>query len=289
MDKDTARFQARRRGFTLLEMMMAVAILALIGLTIYQFTDVTLQSARFSAQVGDEEAVRAGLRRLLETQLAELPFGTQGALLGYTVRGRSGGRGSDSLQLVCPPGNGVLTTETKVLYEVTFFVREMPTGSGKFALGMERQAHEDDEEEEEEVVQMNNGREEGRPPNNSLSSTAVSTRPKLPSDWIKLMDDVNRLELGYFDSRLNGWVEKWTDQSVLPSLVRFRLFNATNQPPYELVVRVPAGGVRRDATTFTPIPPRPPGAGAGTGAAPNGPRITPLPNQPSTGRNQIQR
>ena len=61
------------------------------------------------------------------------------------------------------------------------------------------------------------------------------------------------MEIAYFDSRLNGWVDKWTDQAALPNLVRLRLLDAESATPYEMILRVPGGGLRRDAITqFAP-------------------------------------
>jgi prepilin-type N-terminal cleavage/methylation domain-containing protein len=230
MNMQAKGFRVRKAGFTLLEIMLAVAIMGLIGMAIYQFTDATLASSQFFVQTSNEESAYAGLRHLLETQLAELPFGEQGTLIGLRIKGKDGQR--DALTLVCPPGNGVLTPSTKGLYEVTIDIREIPRGSGKFALGMERAPHDDDDDDDDVVPPAQGG--------------LKSKRASLPSDWIKLMDGVRTLELAYFDSRLNGWVDKWNDQTILPNLVRMRLGTAAGRAPYELVVRVPSGGLRRE-------------------------------------------
>lgn len=238
------RDSAGSGAFTLLEIMMAVAILSIVAASIYQFTDVSLQSAAFYAKTGDQEAVRAGLRRLVEAELADIPAGVPGSLLGLRSHGREGQR--DSLQMVCAPGNGVLSSDAHGNYEVLLEVREFPRRSGKFALGIERRPHEDDDDDDED--------EDDEP-----NPTSLKPRIDLPADWVPLIEGVRNLEINYFDSRLNGWVEKWTDQMMLPNLVRVRFADELGQQPYEFVARVPSGGLQASAMKFAPPPIRAPG------------------------------
>jgi hypothetical protein len=37
--------------------------------------------------------------------------------------------------------------------------------------------------------------------------------------WVPLIDDVSGLRIRYFDTRLNAWVERWTDTGTLPRLI----------------------------------------------------------------------
>lgn len=255
----------RRLGaFTLLEIMMAVAILSIVAGSVYQFTDVSLQSATFYTKTGDQEALRAGLRRLVEAELAAIPAGVPGALFGLRSHGHEGER--DSLQMVCEPGNGVLSADAHGNYEVLLEVREWPRKSGKFSLGIERRPHEDDDDDDDDDDD-----------NPSKAATSLHPHINLPADWVPLIEGVRNLEVNYFDGRLNGWVEKWTDQTILPNLVRIRFADENGQQPYEFVARVPAGGIREGATVFAPPPvARPPGTG--------GPNPTPIPRLPATQR-----
>jgi len=47
------------------------------------------------------------------------------------------------------------------------------------------------------------------------------------------------MEIRYFDQRLNAWLEKWTDQSARPSLVRMRIWRAGDDQPYEQIFNLP--------------------------------------------------
>jgi prepilin-type N-terminal cleavage/methylation domain-containing protein len=223
-------------GFTLLEVVLAVAILLLISVALSRFTDSTIQAAQISVRNGDEDEACSGLRRLLTAQLAALPQNFQsGALVGMMIKSNGGRR--DALQMICPSGNALLTPDAKGLYQITLMIREIPRGSGKMVLGLQRQPWTDDDDDDDDDN-----------PSGSSSLKTTSLNPaaaKLPSDWVSLMDDVTQIEIAYFDSRLNGWVDRWTDSSALPNLVRVRLTLGNNgAPPYEIVQRVPGGGIK---------------------------------------------
>ena len=240
---------SRSRGFTLIEIVLAVAILAIISFTIYQFTDTSLRAAAFSVRISEQDGALAGLRRLLSTQLASIPANQNGALVGITIKGNKGGGRRDALQLLCPAGNALLTPDARGLYQVTLDLREIPRGSGRYALGMERQPWDDDDDDDDD-----DDAPAGRPAASSLKTTDLrpgADKSKMPADWVKLMDGVRSMEFAYFDGRLNGWVDKWTDQTNLPNLVRLRLAVFDLAEPVEIVSRVPAGGLQKVIPTTT--------------------------------------
>ena len=219
---------ARRRlpGFTLLEVMLAIAIFGLVSITLYRFVDTTLRAAAFSEKSGQEDDALAGLRRLVAAQLAAMPINSSGALVGMTVE--HDGVRRDAMQMVCPAGNAVLSPEARGYYQVTLDLEEKPRGSGHPALYLEREPW--TEGEEEDVAG---------------SETDKKSASVLPADVLKLMDGVEALEIAYFDARLNGWVDKWADPQALPNLVRLRLTTINRTQPYEMVLRVPGGGLTR--------------------------------------------
>ncbi len=213
---------------------MAVAILIVITVTVYQFSDATLRAAEVSVKSGEEAMQCGGFRRLLAAQLASLPSGQNGSLIGAKNKGTPR---RDFLQLVCPAGNAVLTPDARGYYQITLDLREVPRGSGHYALGMERQPWTDDDDDDDD---------DDKPAVGKLKATDLRPgRASLPSDWVMLMDNVKALEIAYFDARLNGWMDKWTDASYLPNLVRVRLSVAGAVAPYEIVERVPGGGIAK--------------------------------------------
>jgi hypothetical protein len=216
--------------------MLAVAILVIITVVVVQFTELTLQSAEISSRDTEQGLAFNGLRHLLAAQFAELPVNQDGALVGMNIR--SHGNRRDAMQIICPSGNGLLTPDAKGYYQLTLVLREIPRGSGKMVLGLERQPWTDDDDDDDDD-------DTNATPVAKAAAQRAAAVQKLPSDWVPLLPGVQQLEIAYFDARLNSWVDRWTDQEMLPNLVRVRLTLAAGQPPYELVERVPNGGLKR--------------------------------------------
>ena len=96
----------RRHAFTLLEIMLAVAILGMMALAIYRFVGANLSAVRLSSELNQVDARYAGLANLLTEQLRELPPG-QGALLGEPFKFEN--RSRDEMTWICSAGPGLLT------------------------------------------------------------------------------------------------------------------------------------------------------------------------------------
>src|ERR1700726_2601078 len=96
----------RRRGFTLLEIIIAVAILATMAMAIYRFVQSNLVAIRGSSDAIAADARYDGLREVLMTQWQSLPSG-KGALLGDTFKLND--RSRDEIRWVCGPGPGLMT------------------------------------------------------------------------------------------------------------------------------------------------------------------------------------
>ena len=125
-----ARTRSGHGGFTLLEVVLAAAILIIISVTVYDFTSVTMRTTDASLQESQFTMLCGGFRRLLEAQLASIPANQSGALIGMVIDHKGGRR--DALQMVCPAGNPVLTPDAKGYYEITLDLREIPRGSGHY-------------------------------------------------------------------------------------------------------------------------------------------------------------
>src|SRR5437763_6794457 len=98
--------RARRRGFTLLEITLSVAILGMMTLAIYRFVATNLTVMRVSSEQNLTEAHYAGLLNLLSAQWQDLPAG-QGALSGEEFKFNY--RPRDEIVWVCGAGPGLLT------------------------------------------------------------------------------------------------------------------------------------------------------------------------------------
>ena len=192
----------RERAFTLLEIIMAVAILATMAMAIYRFVQSNLVAIHLSTDALASDARYDGLRDLLSEEWQSLPSG-KGALLGDAFKLED--RERDEVRWTCGPGPGLMTR-----YAAGEFIVEMRLQSGKknnqYDLGFLR-----------------------KPANDASLTNANET-------WIPLIGDVRALQIRYFDSRLNVWVEKWTDTQTLPRLVKVTVDRNDAGAPWEAII-----------------------------------------------------
>ncbi|MGI8956765.1 MAG: prepilin-type N-terminal cleavage/methylation domain-containing protein [Chthoniobacterales bacterium] len=195
----------RRRAlaFTLLEVTLAVAILGMMALAIYRFVSTNLTAVRLSTELNESDARYQGLANLLTEQLQDLPPG-QGALAGEPLK--FSGRSRDEMTWTCSAGPGLLTRYATGDYSVTLRLRPMQHGNA-MELGIVREAADD---------------EENPVPDNKA--------------WVSLLSGVNSMEIRYFDPRLNAWVDRWTDRSTLPHLVRLTIDRMGGSVPWEAIL-----------------------------------------------------
>ena len=235
--------------------MLAIAIMAVVCGTIYQFTGTVIRSSNISLRIDAQEQSFDGLRRLLGAQFSALPANETGIFIGVTDEGKHGH--CDALQVVCPAGNALLTPDAQGLYRVTLGLDENPSGSGHYALVMEREPRAEDNDNQ------TNGSPFQLP---TVSAGGVKTsRNQLPSGSVRLLGGVRSLEISYYDPRLNSWQDQWNDDTLIPSLVRVRLALENSGAPYEFIEQVPGGGLRRGLPNTLSVPGYPPGG------APNNP------------------
>ena len=192
----------QRFAFTLLEVTLAVAILGMMSLAIYRFVSTNLTAVRLSTELNESNARYQGLANLLTEQLQDLPQG-QGALAGEPFK--FSGRSRDEMSWTCSAGPGLLTRYATGDYSVTLRLRPIDR-SEEMELGIDRESDDD-----ENLVPENKA-------------------------WISLLSGVRTMEIRYFDPRLNAWVDRWTDRSKLPHLVRLTIDRAGSSVPWESVL-----------------------------------------------------
>jgi prepilin-type N-terminal cleavage/methylation domain-containing protein len=193
----------RARAFTLLEIMLAVMILGMMSLAIYRFVQANVTAMRISSEADAAEARYDGLRELLTQQLQSLAPGT-GALAGEPLR--IDGHDRDELTWFCPAGPGLLTRYATGDFQVSLRLRAHDAKSRQLDLGLLRKPKED---------------------------TAVSNENET---WVRLIDNVGTLQIRFFDSRLNTWVQRWTDTVTLPRLVKVVIGRTDSTAPTEITV-----------------------------------------------------
>jgi prepilin-type N-terminal cleavage/methylation domain-containing protein len=193
----------RRRGFTLLEIIMAVAILATMALAIYRFVQSNLVAIRLSSGATAADARYDGLREVLANEWQSLPSG-RGALLGDAFKLND--RERDEVRWICGAGPGLMTRYAAGDFVVALRLQSEKKDSDRLDLGFLRKPKDD----------------------SSLTNVNES--------WIPLIEDVRSLQVRYFDTRLNVWVERWTDTGTLPRLVKVTVNRSDAAAPWEAII-----------------------------------------------------
>ena len=193
----------RRRGFTLLEIIMAVAILATMALAIYRFVQSNLVAIRLSSGATAADARYDGLREVLANEWQSLPSG-RGALLGDAFKLND--RERDEVRWICGAGPGLMTRYAAGDFVVALRLQSEKKDSDRLDLGFLRKPKDD----------------------SSLTNVNES--------WIPLIEDVRSLQVRYFDARLNVWVERWTDTGTLPRLVKVTVNRSDAVAPWEAII-----------------------------------------------------
>ncbi len=192
----------RHRGFTLLEIIIAVAILATMAMAIYRFVQSNLVAIRVSSEAIAADARYDGLREVLIGQWQSLPPG-KGALLGDTFK--LDDRSRDEIRWICGAGPGLMTRYAGGDYIVSLRLQS-EKNSNRYDLGFLR-----------------------KPKNDSAVSDVNES-------WVPLIENVTSLQIRYFDTRLNVWVERWTDTGILPRLVKVTVGRGDASVPWEAVI-----------------------------------------------------
>ena len=192
----------RQRAFTLLEIIMAVAILATMALAIYRFVQSNMVAIRLSSQTIAEDARYDGLREVLTTEWQKLAPG-KGAVVGDAFKLED--RERDEVRWICSAGPGLMTRYAAGDFVVA--LRLQPAKDGRhYDLGFLR-----------------------KPKDDTALTNANET-------WVPLIEHVRSLEIRYFDARLNVWVEKWPYPDRLPHLVKLVVDRGDSATPWEAII-----------------------------------------------------
>ncbi|MEY2439645.1 MAG: Type secretion system protein [Verrucomicrobiota bacterium] len=190
-------------GFTLLEIMLAVAILAMMSLAIYRFVQSNILALRISSEASAADARYDALRDLLNSQLQNLPTGS-GALLGDPLKVSD--RSRDEMRWIAGAGPGVLTRYAPGDFTVSLRLQPESKKSDRLDLGLLRKPKGDQ----------------------SFSDVHES--------WVPLLTDVRSMQIRYFDPRLNVWLSRWSDTITLPRLVKVVIERNDAAVPWEAII-----------------------------------------------------
>ena len=201
--RKTSLNSACSRAFTLLEIMLAVAILGMMALAIYRFVQTNIAAMRMSSETMLADTRYDALREILMNQWQAIPPGS-GAMLGDTLKLND--RARDEVKWTCGPGPGLLTRYAAGDYTVTMRLQPESKKNDHFEIGFLRKPKED-----KAVTNAN-------------------------ESWIPLIEDVQSLQIRYFDPRLNVWLDKWTDTVTLPRLVKVTIGRTDSAVAWETII-----------------------------------------------------
>jgi prepilin-type N-terminal cleavage/methylation domain-containing protein len=190
-------------GFTLLEIMLAVAIMGMMAIAIFRFVQANLTALRFSSQTAAADAQYDGLRDLLTTQWQSLsPLHAK--MIGEPLKLND--RERDEIKWNCGAGPGLLTRYASGEFTAVLRLQPGNDNSDRLDLGILRKP-----EDDSDVAEKN-------------------------ESWVPLIKNVGSLEISYFDPNANDWLPRWPGGNKLPSLVKVTVGRADATGPWEAVI-----------------------------------------------------
>ena len=190
-------------GFTLLEIMLAVAILGMMAIAIFRFVQTNLTALRFSSETEAADAQYDGLRDLLTTQWQSLsPL--RAKMVGEPFKLND--RERDEIRWNCGAGPGLLTRYAPGEFTAVLRLQPGNDNSDRLDLGILRKPQDDSD-----VAEKN-------------------------ESWVPLIKNVGSLEISYFDPNANTWLPRWPGGNRLPSLVKVSVGRPDAAEPWEAVI-----------------------------------------------------
>jgi type II secretory pathway pseudopilin PulG len=192
-----------RGAFTLLEITLAVAILGMMSLAIFRFVQSNLTALSVSSDANAAEAQYDGLRDLLTAEwqsLSPIRAGMTGEPFKLNDRQR------DEVEWNCGAGPGLLTRYAAGDFTVSLRLQPENSKSNRLDLGFSRESQEDFD----------------------IGDKGES--------WVPLIKNVNTLQILYFDPRLNTWIDRWSDGTRLPRLVKLTVGRPDTTTPWEVII-----------------------------------------------------
>ena len=116
---------SRRRAFTLIEVMVATLILALLVFSLYRFISATLRALEASTQLSEERQTVAALTRFVQAQLNDLPVRGSGVLLGKANQFHELAADERDHRPVDDRGDGIRPTKTVSGPNLTEFLSDV--------------------------------------------------------------------------------------------------------------------------------------------------------------------
>jgi prepilin-type N-terminal cleavage/methylation domain-containing protein len=191
------------RGFTLLEIMLAVAILGLMAVAIFRFVQSNMTALQFSSLTAANDAQYDGLRDLLTTEWQSVsPI--RARMMGEPLKLNE--RERDEIRWNSGAGPGLLTRYASGEFTVVLRLQPDTEKGDQLDLGLSRESQDDSDNAEEDET------------------------------WVPLIKNVTSLEIAYFDPNANTWLPRWAGGTRMPSLVKISVGRPDAADPWEAVI-----------------------------------------------------
>jgi prepilin-type N-terminal cleavage/methylation domain-containing protein len=191
------------RGFTLLEIMLAVAILGMMAMAIFRFVQSNMTALQFSSVTAANDAQYDGLRDLLTTEWQNLsPIRAMMTGEPFKLNDRE----RDEISWNSGAGPGLLTRYAPGEFTVVLRLQPGSEKNDQLDLGLLRQPQDDSDNAEGQET------------------------------WVPLIKNVSSLEITYFDPNANTWLPRWAGGTRLPSLVKISVGRPDAGDPWEAII-----------------------------------------------------
>lgn len=198
----TARHRYQR-GFTLLEIMLAVGILGMMAMAIFRFVQSNMTAMQVSSASTATDAQYDGLRDLLTNEWQSLsPL--RAKMMGEPFKLND--RERDEIKWNCGAGPGLLTRYAPGDFTVVLRLQPNKNNGDQLDLGLLRKPQDD------------------------------SDTTEARESWVPLIKNVSTLEITYFDPNANIWLPRWPGGNRLPSLVKISVGRPDAAYPWEAVI-----------------------------------------------------
>ena len=213
-----AGFRARG-GFTLLEVMLAVAIIGFTTVGIFRFVQSTVRAVAVSVEDTEEQLRVDRLVALVQEEFYSLPARGQTNIQGESIK--LNGADFDSIEWRSRGGPGLMTTAVSGEYRVKLRIQPVEKNSNKYEIGYWR-----------------------RPALLETDGGLVAGGSDKDATWVPLLQRVSAMRIRYWDSRLGQLLDSWRDPTARPAFVILSITREGDDVPYEAVLRIPVSAVQ---------------------------------------------
>ncbi|MCX6982176.1 MAG: prepilin-type N-terminal cleavage/methylation domain-containing protein [Verrucomicrobia bacterium] len=209
----------RRHGFTLLEVMLAVAIIGFTTVGIFRFVQSTVRAVAVSVEDTEEQLRVDRLVALVQEEFYSLPARGQTNIQGESIK--LNGADFDSIEWRSRGGPGLMTTAVSGEYRVKLRIQPVEKNSNKYEIGYWR-----------------------RPALLETDGGLVAGGSDKDATWVPLLQRVSAMRIRYWDSRLGQLLDSWRDPTARPAFVILSITREGDDVPYEAVLRIPVSAVQ---------------------------------------------